>query len=1015
MDPLPHSSKTSNPMTDLKRSIFVIPSSSLEDLPKRMGHGAALDFLTAWTSQWDPRLLSALNGLPEWKKADGNSLDLEHALLVCPQVANAQLDQTLRERLELGQCVVVDSLSRSRSDLVSFLLGLVTPSLSADDPQPLLLDDFYALGYAVLQIQILARKLRYSWNIDWIMFTEQAIAAANASLAQDAAETERWLQTCFDSLSQERDRYCSQQAYLLDVVLLAPTTLGPSLERQLDMSRPSNLIACSSLLKTLQVRNPTALDRLAQRVAEKQISLIGGLEVERLHPYMSANAILRDLRNGIRSYAELAVGIPKIYSRYQPGFTASAPTWLTQFGFSGAFLAAWSGGAVPDKDQAKIRWQASDDGKSIDTVIGFVMDASSADSYIDLADMLSKQLDYHHVPTLVFAHWPGIDLQPLTDLMRAIERTPALGKFHTAESYFASTSSPYSSDSFANSAFKISIPKSVREQNELHSQIIEYEQLRVSLERLESLHYLWIQVANQSNSQSDTDSISLDTDGLRHRLDRWFDGSPASTTHASDFEDLKRQLNLGRKNLLERIQKTLRGQKASEANSQTAISHLIVNPSNHPQRLFLDDLPGEVELASCTRLIAAECDAGRSRAIVDVPPFGFVQFITRHSDGAIPTATSAAIKKPSFWSRVSGARSGIAEKDWTLSNEFMEIQIDPKRGHLRSLYIANKRGSRLSGMTSLVGGGSDVQRKWNEEDCLDLLDVSLRIVRSSALVGTIEVTGSGKQADGRIARVTTRYTLWKGARWLDIEILAENLSAEETSCVWRTAWLNEGSSVAAWQHGIKGKLQSPLQSAVELIEIDDAEHRIFVAPRGLSSHRRSESRFLISQLAVDFSGRAQAKFAIGMDWPRPYETALDLCDQPWRIESASPPNTKPDSGAWLAQCSLPSVHFYFSEPEPVLAQHQIPEDQRDAMSGHQADVCLWIQETQGKSGSAKLSFFRDVGEAWKVDSQGREFDTLTVTGGQVVTNVNAHEQSRILLRWKTKEDATKADDGSSST
>ena len=79
-------------MTLLKRSIFVIPSAALEDLPVRMGHELATDFLCAWTAQWDPRLLESLGTLPEWKKADGSSLDLNASLVLCPEISKSKLD-----------------------------------------------------------------------------------------------------------------------------------------------------------------------------------------------------------------------------------------------------------------------------------------------------------------------------------------------------------------------------------------------------------------------------------------------------------------------------------------------------------------------------------------------------------------------------------------------------------------------------------------------------------------------------------------------------------------------------------------------------------------------------------------------------------------------------------------------------------------------------------------------------------------------------------------------------------
>ena len=457
-------------MTELKRSIFVIPSSSLEDLPKAMGNDLAMDFLNGWTAQWDPRLLDSLQTLPEWKKADGSALDLEDALVVCPSISRSKLDQPLRERLELGRCCVIDTGSKPRNELAVGLLERIHSTHENNTDRPYLLEHFYALGYAVLQIQILARKLRYSWNIDWIMFTEQAISAAKASVSQDHEETERWLQTCFDSLSQERDRYCSQQAYLIDVVLLAETTLGKSLDRQFASQHPFNILACGSLLESLKEKNLSAWERLEAGMADQKISLIGGLEQEQSHALLSASSVVRELDRGLESYVRLGIKPPKVFSRFRGGFTAALPTWLTQFGYLGSLLASWSDGVVPDKDQAKIRWQANNEGKSIDTIVGHVLDASSADTYIDLADTLSKQLDYHHVPTVIMAHWPGLQSVPMQDLMNVISRSPALGKFHTAESYFATTNQPYSSDSFPASAFRTSIPSAPEKAERLPSQ-----------------------------------------------------------------------------------------------------------------------------------------------------------------------------------------------------------------------------------------------------------------------------------------------------------------------------------------------------------------------------------------------------------------------------------------------------------------------------------------------------------------------------------------------------------------
>ena len=181
-------------MSPIQRSVIVVPSYAIEDLPTGVGHETAADFLAAWTVGWDPRLLVALNTLPEWKRSDSSSLELESSLVLVPNWSRDKVDQPQRERLTLGKCLTVDSNGQNRSDLFETIArGLASENIEVPSATPLCLGDFYALGYAVLQIQVMARKLRYSWNLDWLAFSEQVLSAAKAALAGDTEETERWI------------------------------------------------------------------------------------------------------------------------------------------------------------------------------------------------------------------------------------------------------------------------------------------------------------------------------------------------------------------------------------------------------------------------------------------------------------------------------------------------------------------------------------------------------------------------------------------------------------------------------------------------------------------------------------------------------------------------------------------------------------------------------------------------------------------------------------------------------
>ena len=103
------------------RLIAVLPCYSLDDIAKNLEEQTCREFHTAWTALWHPAILTRSAVLPEWKKADQSSLDLEKALIICPESAKKDLDQPLTERLELQGCVVVEA-GTDREPLVEEIL-----------------------------------------------------------------------------------------------------------------------------------------------------------------------------------------------------------------------------------------------------------------------------------------------------------------------------------------------------------------------------------------------------------------------------------------------------------------------------------------------------------------------------------------------------------------------------------------------------------------------------------------------------------------------------------------------------------------------------------------------------------------------------------------------------------------------------------------------------------------------------------------------------------------------------
>ncbi|MFO0011827.1 MAG: hypothetical protein ACK553_03720 [Planctomycetota bacterium] len=982
-------------MTSFSRLVFVSASHALEDLPKGIGSAHALDYLTAWTSLWDPRLLVALGAVPEWRRCDTSGLDLEDALICCPEASLAKLDQPLEERLRLGRNELVPSARRPRQDVVRSLVhafrdrcsatGEVEKlALSREDHACSYLDDFYAFGYAVLQIQCMARKLRYSFNLDWMAVGEQILSAAKASVIQDETETDRWLSAAFDSLSQERDRYCSQQGNLLDLLLVAPTTLGNSLTHMLEIDRPLTIYATTGVLRAWQQVNPQAWNQLVQRLQDKSACLAGGLRDELPHVWLPEDALIRELSLARKDCEGFGIAPTQVWMRFAPSIPMNLATIARQFGFQGAILAPLGGGSVPKKDHAKIRWQGTGDRGGLDCILGHVLDVADAETILHLGNEMAQQLDYHQVPTLVLGHWPGPTSLAFQDLVKASRRTPVLGKWIHAESYFASTSQPYWTDPFTSLDFHHPLPHEPAEIHERHLSLQRRLRHAYRLEQLESLCRLWSwtpRIAPRS-SRSDHD--------LGECLSRIEELKNALYADAGATNEVAEQIDATTAVVVEQLR----------ARVPCDGEDILFNATSRPKRVFIADYPRRIDSQSSTRIITCAQDDHKSQCVAEVPAFGFAKVLSQPPVGETSDQTSRAASAPSRRSsllgRVFGSRPTVAQEDGSMANEFMEIQIDPIKGHLRSLYVVNKRGNRLSGQLSWVPEPIQLRHPFQNASFQGLSDTRMILTHSSKARGTIEVTG---RLGGGSCMI--RYTLWHGAQWVDIEVQGSGMDRNAGFPVWRMVWPSEAATIAAWSQGAKGKLPAPLQCAVELIEIDDAEHRVHFATCGLSIHRRAPQNGLVSVVPLDGIGSCGATFSLGIDWNNPWETAVDRMMPEWISASRGTPQPStgkaPDAGAWLARCNLSNLRFRWIDPAPALGLSDPAEPSGEGHDAIDADGCLWVTETAGKTGVAKIGCVRPIHRAWRVDFRGFEYDTLKVENGEVLVPFQGWERSRIAL------------------
>ena len=126
----------------------------------------------------------------------------------------------------------------------------------AGDIDPKLAADFLALGYCRLQVELLTRHMRYSVTIDELHFHNEAVDAARAAVAGDEATARQHLSACFDALYESRKHFYPVDVFLVDLTLLAETTIGHALRDELAAGATTNLLAPTSLIRQIADQEP---------------------------------------------------------------------------------------------------------------------------------------------------------------------------------------------------------------------------------------------------------------------------------------------------------------------------------------------------------------------------------------------------------------------------------------------------------------------------------------------------------------------------------------------------------------------------------------------------------------------------------------------------------------------------------------------------------------------------------------------------------------------------------------
>lgn len=968
-------------MDKLNELIFLMPDYELEGFPRSLTEDKAAKVLSGWVALWHPVLVCGAGRIPRWHQASRLPSELASTLFVLPPISQTIIASTAADEISTAGGLLLEPTESWRE----FQSQLLThfPQLPHNEVATELAAEFAALGYAFLQVQLMTRQLRYTSNLDVALFEEQVLKATEAVMESDATNARGLIQACFDTLGQERDHYYSNDAHLIDLALLADTTLGKSLHRQLTDSNVTNFIASASLLRKLKEKSPENFDLLVKRQSESSIAIAGGQDIESPWPLASRESIARGLAKAPAAYRELGVQPPTVFARNSHGLTSDAPSLLSRFGFRGAVLMAFTGGSYPSSSQTKISWEAQD-GSRIPAIAGEPLDASGASSFLSLGWSLGEALDRQNVPTLVFAHWPGKTGEYFELLRIVTQHTPALGRFTLIDTYFSDTTSPYHHERLDANGFAFNWLAQAEEPGKLidaskYASILQSQ--ATSIKNLCNLRWQLQNLRNKPEWPKDDKGepqaplySPVPVSEYAADLDQLYDGMDLLVDHPEQYSaETVNQLN----DICQRIGKrtvhalapllTNKKNTVSEGDSTSASSgKLLINPRSNPVRSMVRTEAAQTLLATESWHFAAGSADNNRLTCVDLPSLGFV----------VAPLESSSIAKPD--------KLMLADSSGMLRNEFIEIQVDTQRGHLRTLHIPGKRGNRLSAMIAFrTKSGAKYEHS-------EMVARNCSVIANSSMLGAIRTEGSLIWQGKSVGDFAIEFEVRRGTRLVSADISLSNLKFTDECNPWlsafilRLAWPTEAAILRTYPEGRRTNWSGSKVVASELIEIDEADYQTQFLTGGLAFHARQDARILETILAVHGQTSVRHQVAFAVDLPYPLPTAQQFMDQVYQCDLTG---SVAAASGWLVTVDCKSVHVDLECP--------LQDDQ-----GKTVGLRLLVSELHGKSVTANIQFLRDIAEAQRVDYCGGKISRVTANADTLTIALRANEQSLVDLLWK---------------
>ena len=954
--------------------ILLIPSHSLEDFPTELPDQQAAGLLNSWCVMWHPSLLAAANVLPRWHRADDPPQVVTNRLIMLPEKCRDLVPVGWVDRARAEGAVVITGVSDRQQMLNAALAPLETKPVDPD-----LAADFLALGFCYLQIELLTRHMRQFSNLDEVHLRREATAAAVAALNDDADTARTRLRTCFESLTEARERFYPVDCYLIDLCLLIPRLADDHLIATLQQAKPVSVMLQGSDLTEIGRDHPNSLAALREAWERRSTAIIGGEFREGPLSLSPLESILWQFEAGRIAFRQSLGRFPSVWGRRRYGLSPQLPQILHKLGYQGAMHVALDDGLYPDVEYAKVRWEGLT-GAPIDAISRIPLAGDSANSYLRFPLRMSESMDHDHVAAVLFARWPEVKSPWFEDLRRMHNYSPVLGRWVTLEDFFEHTDaagrlSAYDVGDYLSPYFVQAV---ARQESNPISRYIEQSELRRQYDAAEWQRNLRLALAGQPiPREASAIETALEEGGPEAEADRKAEG--------------RRQVE----EFSQRSARELAEMVLSGGGQQPG--YLLVNTLAFPRKVAVSLPELESPPATSGAVQFVQWDDTRRLVTVEIPGSGFA-WIPLHS----PPVPAPAKPPPAM------------VEEQVVRNEFFEVYINPETGGIGQIKGYGRAPNRLSQQLAFrfsrerkVGVGSEGEEVRSFYSQMQLR--SLEVLCSGPARGEIRSTGdlidqtNGKRLAGY--QQTVRMGRGRPVVEIDIELDIEKMPEGDP-------WSNYIAARWAWNDGSAALTRSMLMTAQAVkddriesphyLEIASESQRTTILPMGLPFHRRTGDRMLDSILVTAGETRRKFGFVIAVDQDYPMQAALDAMSPISAVRTAGGP-PRMGSGGWFLHLSARNVQI--TRLMPLMAEPPEHVDPWDKLAQEAVPpppgrgIAVRLVETEGRPVRAKLRCFRTPTSARQRALDGRTLSALTIEDDAVVVDLAACDIADVELHY----------------